>query len=107
MLVCISAPGVQLGGAEVVDPDKMIAKAVELAKDADAVIAIVGLSAGWELEGHDRTTLALPGCTNELVSKGAAANPNTIVVTQAVCHVPEYTFETTVVSVLTHTCDNP
>jgi hypothetical protein len=85
---------VQLGGAEVIDPDKMIAKAVELAKDADAVIAIVGLNADWESEGHDRTTLALPGRTNELVSKVAAANPNTIVVTQAVCHLREYTFET-------------
>jgi beta-glucosidase len=84
--VCTSAAGVQLGGAEVVDPDKMMTTAVGLAEEADAVIAIVGLNADWESEGHDRTTLALPGRTNELVSKVAAANPNTIVVTQAVCH---------------------
>jgi len=76
---------VQLGGVEVIDPDKVMAKAVELAKDADAIIAIVGLNADWESEGYDRTTLALPGRTNELVSKVAAANPNTIVVTQSVC----------------------
>lgn len=62
----------------------MIAKAVQLAKDADAVIAIVGLNADWETEGYDRTTLALPGRTDELISKVAAANPKTVVVTQSV-----------------------
>ena len=56
-----------------------------MAKEADAVIAVVGLNADWETEGYDRTTLALPGRTDELVSKVAAANPKTIVVTQSVC----------------------
>ena len=59
--------------------------AVELAKGADVVIAIVGLNADWETEGHDRTTLALPGRTDELVAKVVAANPRTIVMVQAVC----------------------
>lgn len=76
-------PGVHLGGAEVIDPDETIVQAVELAKDADVVIAVVGLNADWETEGYDRTTLALPGRTDELVSKVAAANPQTIVVTQS------------------------
>ncbi|KAL0958191.1 hypothetical protein HGRIS_000354 [Hohenbuehelia grisea] len=78
-----SNPAVQLGGAEVKDSDEMIQEAVDLAKNSDVVIAVVGLNADWETEGYDRTTLALPGRTDELVSKVAAANPNTVVVTQS------------------------
>ncbi|TFY57890.1 hypothetical protein EVJ58_g6745 [Rhodofomes roseus] len=55
-----SNPGVRLGGQEVVDPDVLMAEAVQLAREADAVIAVVGLNADWETEGYDRTTLALP-----------------------------------------------
>lgn len=80
----LSNPGVRLGGAKVEDPDVSLTKAVQLAKEADVVIAIVGLNADWETEGYDRTTLALPGRTDELVNKVAAANPKTIVVTQSV-----------------------
>lgn len=46
-----SNPGVRLGGAEVEDPDELMAKAVSIAKDADVVIAVVGLNADWETEG--------------------------------------------------------
>lgn len=77
----------RLGGAEVINPDEELARAVQLAKEADAVIAVVGLNADWETEGYDRTTLALPGRTNELIAKVAAANPKTIVVTQSVCDI--------------------
>ncbi|KAM5541949.1 hypothetical protein V8D89_004259 [Ganoderma adspersum] len=75
--------GVRLGGAEVAPPDELMASAVKLAEEADAVIAVVGLNADWETEGYDRTTLALPGRTDELVRKVAAANKRTIVVTQS------------------------
>ena len=89
--VCITISmgnaGLHFCGAEVMDSDEVIAQAVELAKEADAVIAVVGLNADWETEGSDRTTLALPGRTDELVSKVAAANPKTIVVTQSVCEL--------------------
>ncbi|KAJ3561490.1 hypothetical protein NP233_g10163 [Leucocoprinus birnbaumii] len=78
-----SNPGVRLGGAEVQDSDELMNSAVSLAKDADAVIAVVGLNADWETEGYDRTTLELPGRTDELISKVAAANPRTVVVTQS------------------------
>ncbi|KAJ7705594.1 beta-glucosidase [Mycena rosella] len=78
-----SNPGVRLGGAEVVDADDLLAEAIALAKDADAVIAIVGLNGDWETEGNDRATLALPGRTDELVEKLVAANPKTVVVTQS------------------------
>ena len=76
---------IQLGGAEVRDSDKLLEEAVDLAKDADGVIAIVGLNNEWESEGYDRTTLALPGRTDELIARVAAVNAKTVVVTQAVC----------------------
>ncbi|KAH9923710.1 beta-glucosidase [Epithele typhae] len=75
--------GVRLGGQVVEHPDELMAAAVKLASEADAVIAVVGLNADWETEGYDRTTLALPGRTDELVRKVAAANKRTIVVTQS------------------------
>jgi beta-glucosidase len=81
---------VRLGGAEVINPDEEMARAVQLAKDADAVIAIVGLNADWETEGYDRTTLALPGRTDELIAKVAAVNSKTVVVTQSVCGYPSF-----------------
>jgi beta-glucosidase len=98
--------GVRLGGAELQDPEERLESAVELAKDVDAVIAVVGLNADWyenpqlvngivlfwrvediilrEAEGHDRTTLDLPGRTNELIQRIAEVNSSTIVVTQSV-----------------------
>ncbi|KAF7324757.1 Glycoside hydrolase family 3 protein [Mycena kentingensis (nom. inval.)] len=78
-----SNPGVRLGGAEVVAADDLLAEAVTLAKDADVVIAVVGLNADWETEGYDRKTLSLPGRTDELISKVIDANPNIVVVTQS------------------------
>ncbi|KAJ7070143.1 beta-glucosidase [Mycena amicta] len=78
-----SNPGVRLGGAEVRGSDDLLVEAVTLAKEADVVIAIVGLNADWETEGNDRTTLALPGRTDELIEKVVSANPNTVVVTES------------------------
>ncbi|THG97996.1 hypothetical protein EW026_g4112 [Hermanssonia centrifuga] len=82
-MVMDSNPGIRLGGAEVQDPDELMESAVRLAKEADVVVAVVGLNADWETEGYDRTTLALPGRTDELVSKILQANPKTVVVTQS------------------------
>jgi beta-glucosidase len=83
-----STPGdLRLGGDEIQDSDKLLEQAVDLAKDADGVIAIVGLNDEWEAGGYDRTTLALPGRTDELIARVAAVNAKTIVVTQAVCVV--------------------
>ncbi|KAF9066008.1 beta-glucosidase [Rhodocollybia butyracea] len=78
-----SNPAVQLGGDTVEDFDKLMDRAVSVAKEADAVIAVVGLNADWETEGYDRSTLALPGRTDELISKVAASNKKTVVVTQS------------------------
>lgn len=68
----------------------MIKDAVKLAKEADVVIAVVGLNADWETEGYDRTTLTLPGRTDELIQKVVAANSKTVVVTQSVRDDSEY-----------------
>jgi hypothetical protein len=86
-MVMDSNPGVRLGGAEVMDQDVKMAEAVEIAKRADVVIAVVGLNADWETEGYDRKTLALPGRTDELIGKVLEVNPNTVVVTQSVSGV--------------------
>ncbi|KAI0053793.1 glycoside hydrolase family 3 protein [Auriscalpium vulgare] len=75
--------GVRLGGAEVQNPDEVLESALKLAKDADAVIAVVGLNADWETEGYDRTTLALAGRTDELIQKLSEVNSKTVVVTQS------------------------
>ena len=77
--------GVRLAGAPVQDADEAMNEAVQLAKEADVAILVVGLNNDWETEGYDRTTLKLAGRTDELVQKVAEANPKTIVVTQSVC----------------------
>jgi beta-glucosidase len=79
-----STAGVRLGGAVVEGPDNLLESAIDLAKNSDAVIAIVGLNADWETEGYDRTTLDLPGRTNELIRRLAAVNQKLVVANQSV-----------------------
>ncbi|MEC3957564.1 glycoside hydrolase family 3 C-terminal domain-containing protein [Nocardia sp. CDC153] len=56
------------------------AAAVELARESEVAIVVVGTTEQIESEGFDRTTLALPGRQDELVAAVAAVNPRTIVV---------------------------
>jgi beta-glucosidase len=58
-------------------------RAVELARDADVSVVVVGTTEEVESEGFDRTSLALPGQQDELVRRIAAANPRTVVVVNA------------------------
>jgi len=44
---------------------------------------MVGTNDEWETEGHDRTTMDLPGRQDELVRRVVAANPNTVVIVNA------------------------
>lgn len=74
----------ELGGAEVVDEEELLLEAVRLAKEADIAILVIGNGADYQSEGFDRTTLALPGKTDELVKKVAEVNSKTIVVVQSV-----------------------
>ncbi|MFB8276685.1 beta-glucosidase H [Nocardia colli] len=65
------------------DPDELIAEAVEAARAADVAVVVVATTEQVESEGFDRTSLKLPGRQDELVSRVAAANPNTVVVVNA------------------------
>jgi beta-glucosidase len=63
--------------------EQELANAVDLARDADTCIVIVGTGPHVESEGRDRTTLALPGGQDDLVRAVAAVNPRTVVVINA------------------------
>ncbi|RFU80568.1 glycoside hydrolase family 3 [Trichoderma arundinaceum] len=58
-------------------------EAIEVARNADVAIVIVGLDAEWESEGYDRETMDLPGDQNALIKAVVAANSRTIVINQS------------------------
>jgi beta-glucosidase len=58
-------------------------RAVAAARAADAAVVVVGTNGDWESEGHDRTSMDLPGDQDELVRRVVAANPATVVVVNA------------------------
>lgn len=62
--------------------------AEKLAASSDVAIVVAGLSPDWESEGFDRPTLDMPGKQNELIARVGKANPNTIVILQAVSYSP-------------------
>ncbi len=63
--------------------EEAIADAERLARQADAVVLLVGTTAEDESEGADRRSLALQPRQNELVRRVAAANPRTVAVLSA------------------------
>ncbi len=63
-----------------VDPEPFIAEAVAVAKRSQTVLLFVGLPAGDESEGYDRTHLDLPATHTRLIAEVAAANPRTVVI---------------------------
>ncbi|PYY47483.1 glycoside hydrolase family 3 protein [Curtobacterium sp. MCBD17_023] len=65
------------------DPADLVAAAVSAASRADVAVVVVGTNSRVESEGHDRTSLALPGHQDDLVRAVAAANPATVVVVNA------------------------
>ncbi len=72
------AHGAEIGlrRVETADP---VAEASDVARRCDVALVVVGTNNDWESEGHDRTTLDLPGRQVELVRAVASANPRTIV----------------------------
>ena len=72
----MTGPGTATSGT-VAAPDALIADAVTAARKSKVAVVFVGESNG---EGVDRSTLALPGAQDALISAVAHANPNTIVV---------------------------
>ncbi|MEV6346594.1 glycoside hydrolase family 3 C-terminal domain-containing protein [Actinoplanes sp. NPDC051851] len=65
------------------DEDGLIAEAVALAAASDVVVVVVGTTEQVESEGFDRSSLALPGRQDELVSALIAANPRTVAIVNA------------------------
>ncbi|EGV61510.1 beta-glucosidase [Yamadazyma tenuis] len=64
-------------------PKDELAKAVQIAKDADTVIVVAGLSKEWESEGFDRPNMDIPGYTNQLIEEVTKVNSNVIIVNQS------------------------
>lgn len=57
----------------------LLDRAVAAARDADVALLVVGTNGDWESEGHDRTSMDLPGDQDELIEGVCAANPATVV----------------------------
>lgn len=74
---------ISFGATKVVDEDLSINEAVHLASKVDKVVLCIGLTPEWECEGGDRTHMALPGRTDQLVSAVLDANPDTVIVNQS------------------------
>jgi beta-glucosidase len=70
----------RLGIARQTRDDRLIEDATLAAAEADVAVVVVGSADGTESEGYDRASLQLPGRQDELVTRVAAANANTIVV---------------------------
>ena len=79
--------GVRVGLLLQCDEELLMKKAIVAAREADIAIMVVGHNNDTEREGSDRTSLSLPGRTDELVTAVCAANRNTIVVTQSACAI--------------------
>lgn len=60
--------------------EKLLAEAIEVARDADVAVIFAGLPDKFESEGFDRRHMAMPDCQNELIEKIAEVQPNTVVV---------------------------
>jgi len=60
-------------------PADALDRAVAAARDADAVIVVVGTDGDWDAEGHDRAFLGLPGDQDLLVERILDVAPDAIV----------------------------
>ncbi|MFD5128903.1 beta-glucosidase family protein [Streptomyces olindensis] len=75
------AMSVRLGSEPAsVDEEALIAEAARAAAEAEVAVVVVGTNSLVESEGHDRTSLSLPGRQDDLVRAVAAANPRTVVI---------------------------
>ncbi len=72
-------PGVEVVHEPGVDRDG-IGRAVSAARDADAVVLVVGTDGDRETEGRDRDSMALPGGQDELVARVLDVAPDAVVV---------------------------
>jgi beta-glucosidase len=61
-------------------PEPEISQAIDLARNADMAIIVVGSSDNYESEGEDRPSMKLTGKQNELIESILKVNQNTIVI---------------------------
>ena len=63
-------------------PDKvnLLEEALNIAREVDEVILLVGTNSDWETEGNDRTEFNLPGDQNRLIEQVLDINPNAVIV---------------------------
>ena len=82
-------PAVQIG-MQPPDQFDLMEEAINLAKEADAVVLIAGTNSDWETEGNDRANLDLPSNQNELIETICKLNKNTVVAlnTGSPCEMP-------------------
>jgi beta-glucosidase len=71
-------PGVT-GGTTAASLTTVDQASVAAARNYDAVVVVVGTDFTTGSEANDRTTLALPGAQDSMISQIEAANPNTVV----------------------------
>ncbi|MCQ2484982.1 MAG: glycoside hydrolase family 3 C-terminal domain-containing protein [Clostridia bacterium] len=64
------------------DAALLIAEACDLAKDADNVVVLIGLTDAYESEGFDRRNMELPDAHNKLIKALRNVNKNIVVVLQ-------------------------
>ncbi len=67
----------QIGHKERIE---LYGKAGQLARECDAVIAVMGINKSIEREGHDRTDITLPADQQEFIKELYRINPNTVLV---------------------------
>ena len=60
--------------------EKLLAEAVETAKNAEMAVIFAGLPDNFESEGYDRKHLGMPNCQNRLIEEIAKVQENTVVV---------------------------
>jgi len=70
----------RLGIEPQLDDEQLIEQAARAASESDVAVVVIGSAEGTESEGSDKTSMVLPGRQDELVSRVAAANANTVVV---------------------------
>ncbi|CDZ97665.1 glycoside hydrolase family 3 protein [Phaffia rhodozyma] len=78
-----SRGALRVGAWRTIQEKEAIQEAVDVARNVDAVVLVIGLNQDWESEGYDRANMDLPGATNDLVRSVLDANPNVIIVNQS------------------------
>lgn len=74
--------GVYFGAEIKVSDEEALLNAINLAKKADKVVLVTGLSKEWESEGFDRPDMNIPGYTDKLIAEVSKVNPQVVVVNQ-------------------------